>query len=151
MKRTHLGARHKLVDSIENIDHLLSDRTRRKTDEALWLQVRDVIKGAFDTKLITARVEKLSAAASNTIDKGAKVEKVVELAAKRFELNDVERESVLRHLIEGGSLTQYGLHAAVTRTAQDADDYDRATELEYTGGKIIELNRDQWKELAMAA
>jgi hypothetical protein len=54
-------------------------------------------------------------------------------------------------LIEGGSLTQYGLHAAVTRAAQDVADYDRATELEYAGGKIIELPKTEWKVLSEAA
>jgi hypothetical protein len=28
---------------------------------------------------------------------------------------------------------------AVTRTGEDASDYDRATELEATGGRVIEL------------
>jgi hypothetical protein len=36
---------------------------------------------------------------------------------------------VLKHLILGGSLTTWGLANAVTRAAQDAESYDRATEL----------------------
>jgi len=35
--------------------------------------------------------------------------------------------SVLRDLIEGGNLSQYGLINALTRTAEDAKSYDRAT------------------------
>jgi len=34
---------------------------------------------------------------------------------------------LLRHLIEGGDLSQYGLINAVTRTAEDAKFYDRAS------------------------
>lgn len=146
LKRTHLGARHKLVDSVENIDHLLSDRTRQKTDEALWLQVQDVLAAAFSTDKIGERLTRLAATAENKIE--GKVTDVLEVTAKKFGLNDGERESVLQHLVNGGSLTQYGLHAAITRTAQDADDYDRATELEYLGGRVVELSRNEWQQLA---
>lgn len=149
MKRTHVGARHKLTDNVENIDHLLSDRTKQKTDEALWMQARDVLAAAFSTEKLGERLELLAATAENRIT--GKVEKVVEVTATKFALNDGERESVLRHLIEGGSLTQYGLHAAITRSAQDNEDYDRATELEYLGGKVITLPRTEWEQLAQAA
>jgi hypothetical protein len=146
MKRTHLGARHQLTEQIENIDHLLSERTKRKTDEALWMQVRDVVKSAFDPEKLTKRVEKITAAAQNKIT--AKVDEVMELAADHFSLNDDERDGVLKHLIEGGKLTQYGLSAAITRAAQDVESYDRSTELEYLGGQVIELNADQWSDMA---
>jgi hypothetical protein len=116
--------------------------------EALWLQVRDVIASAFNKELFTKRAEQLAAIAENKIE-GA-VEKVVAMAAVRFALADTERESVLKHLITGGSLTQYGLHAAITQSAQDAADYDRATELEALGGKIIELPRNAWEEISEA-
>jgi len=150
MRRTHVGARHRLLgDSVESIDHLLSDRTRRVTDQALWLQVQDVVAAAFDEAKLGKRVEQLTNAAENKIT--GHVEKVVELAAKEFSLSDGERGSVLRHLITGGSLTQYGLHAAITRSAEDAEDYDRATALEYTGGRVIELDRSAWQRLAEAA
>lgn len=149
MKRTHVGARHEMTEGVQNIDALLSERTKQKTDEALWLQVRDVMKAAFDEGRFKARAERLAEAAQNRIE--GKVEKVVEVVAERFSLNDGERENVLRHLIEGGKLSQYGLHAALTRAAQDADDYDRATEIEYLGGRVIELPRTEWQTLARAA
>jgi len=150
MKRTHLGGRHKLAgDAIENIDHLLSDKTKRATDAAIWMQVRDIVAASFDAAKIGKRLEKLAATAENKIT--GKVAKVVEVAAVQFGLNAAEQENVLQHLIEGGSLTQYGLHAAITRSAQDATDYDRATELEYLGGKVIELDRSAWEQLAEAA
>jgi hypothetical protein len=37
---------------------------------------------------------------------------------------------------------------AVTRTAEDAADYDRATELEAAGGRVIELPAADWRALA---
>lgn len=151
MKRTHLGSRHRIVEAtgVENIDHLLSDKTRQKSDEALWMQLRDVLSAAFEPARLTKRLEALAAAAEEKIT-GNPV-KVIEVATKTFGLSEAESGSVLRHLIEGGSLTKYGLHAAVTRSAQDAADYDRATELEYLGGRIVELPRTEWQTLAEAA
>lgn len=148
MKRTHVGARYKLGEH-EIATELLANDTRKKMQEALWLQVRDTLKGAFNSDLFRKRCEKLTAASQNKIE--GKVEKVLELAATKFSLNEDERGSILRHLIEGGSLTQYGLHSAITRASQDVADYDRATELEYLGGKVIELPRNEWQALAEAA
>jgi hypothetical protein len=45
----------------------------------------------------------------------------------------------------------YGLVNAVTHFSQDVEDYDRATEFEALGGKLIELAPGDWKELAHAA
>jgi hypothetical protein len=73
---------------------------------------------------------------------------VVEVTAKRFGLTEPERGSVLRHLVEGGDLSRYGLANALTRASQDVEEYDRATDLERLGGQIIELPRQAWQELA---
>ncbi len=78
------------------------------------------------------------------------VEEVVEVTAKRFALNDGERSSVLKHLIRGDDMTQWGLANAITRAAQDVESYDRATELESLGGTIVELPQATWKVLATA-
>jgi hypothetical protein len=76
---------------------------------------------------------------------------VVEVTATRFGLNETERKSVLDHLIRGGDLSQYGLHNAITRTAEDLDDYDRASDFERFGGQIIELPANEWRQIAEAA
>ena len=47
-----------------------------------------------------------------------------------------------------GDLSVWGLANAVTRTAEDVADYDRATELEATGGRVIELPRADWRAIA---
>jgi hypothetical protein len=41
-----------------------------------------------------------------------------------------------------------GLANAVTRTGEDVPDYDRATEREAAGGRVIELSPADWKSLA---
>src|SRR5215472_10636394 len=45
LKRRHVGARHNMLS--DELVSQLSDDTRRKTDEALWAQVRDVAAGGF--------------------------------------------------------------------------------------------------------
>lgn len=150
MKRTHVGARHKLLDGgVTDLEAVMTNATKKKTMEALWMQVRDVIASAFDEKVVAQRAEAFEAAAGRKIE--GKVEAVMDVVAERFDLLDGERDSIFKHLIEGGSLTQYGLHAAITRAAQDVESYDRATELEYLGGKVVELPRTEWQLLAEAA
>jgi hypothetical protein len=148
MKKRHLGARHDLSSVVDNIRELLSDETRRQTDKAIWMQVRDVVRGAFNEAAFEARVKKIADTASQPIE--ADVVKVVELTARKFEMNEGERSSVLKNLIEGGDLTRYGLYNAVTRTAEDLSSYDRASEFERMGGEIIDLSRSQWTEIATA-
>lgn len=148
MKRRHVGARHTLTEA-EEIQHLLTDETKRATDRAIWMQVRDIVQSAFDEVRFSAQIDKLKELA------GVKIEgnpvKTVELSAKKFGLTESEGSSILRHLIEGGDLTRYGLFNAVTRTAQDLPSYDRASEFERLGGQIVELPANEWKELATAA
>ncbi len=56
----------------------------------------------------------------------------------------------MRHLIEGGDLSAYGLVNAVTHYSQDVEDYDRATEFEALGGRLIELTAGEWKSVVEA-
>lgn len=148
MKKRHVGS--KFGDFVEgDVYAMLSDDTRRLSDAALWSQVRDVVKAAFEEAKFDSLMGKLTNAQQNTIN--GDVPKVVEVAASRFGFTDGERKSVLDHLIRGGDLSQYGLHNAVTRTAEDLPDYDRATDFERYGGMIVEMGRDEWRTLAQAA
>lgn len=147
LRRTHLGgAKQDLGDQVYA---MLSDQTRRLSDAALWSQVRDVVTAAFNEAKFNSLCGELRSAAANKIE-GDPV-KVVELTAKKFGANDNERGSILRHLIEGGDLSQYGLFNAVTRTAEDLGSYDRATEFERFGGQIIELPKSEIEGLLKAA
>ena len=77
--------------------------------------------------------------------------KVVSLAGRKLGLTEDEGRGVLRHLIEGGELSRFGLYNAITRQSQDVEDYDRATELERVGAAVVELPRGEWRVLAEAA
>jgi hypothetical protein len=146
MRKYHVGGKHDLT---EGLVHMLSDETRRLTDQAVWAQVGDVVRGAFDQAKFDASVEEMRGMAEQPIT--GDIVKVVDLTAKQFELGDGEKKSVLDHLIRGGDFTRHGMFNAITRTAEDLADYDRSTDFERLGGKLIELPQSEWKVLAEAA
>jgi hypothetical protein len=145
-RKYHVGGKHELG---EDVYRMLSDATKKLTDAALWSQIADVVRAAFDVAKFDATCDKLAAAVEDKID--ADPIKMVEVTAKKFGMSDGERNSVLRHLISGGDLTKYGLHSAVTRAAEDLDGYDRASQFEQMGGVIVELPKSEWRELVKAA
>jgi hypothetical protein len=144
MKKYHLGARIG-----EDLTGFLTDHTRKLTDAALWVQVRDVVAGAFERATFEALVGEIQQTTARRIT-GDPVQ-VVEVTAKRFDLRDQERGGVLNALIEAGDLSQYGLSNAITRYSQQDDvAYARATELERLGGEILDLSPRDWQALTAA-
>jgi len=133
----------------DDIYALLTDETKAADDKALLLKVRDTIGAALDETLFDRWVGKVQGSTDNRIE--GDVTKAIEVLGNRLSLTNSEQSSVLRYLVEGGDLSQYGLMNAVTRTAEDAQSYDRATELEAAGAAIVDLDKSEWRELAMAA
>lgn len=146
LRKYHVGGRHDLADGLVS---LLTEKTKRLSDAATWAQVTDVVRGALNPDAFTQVVAEIRGLKDQKVT--GDVVKVVELASRQFDLQEGERKSVLRHLIEGGDLSRYGLFNAVTRTAEDLEDYDRATDFERLGGKIIELPANDWRRIAEAA
>ena len=75
------------------------------------------------------------------------VERCLPLAdhiARRFEGRGEPRDDLVQ-------VARVGLVNAVTHFSHDVVDYDRATEFEALGGKLIELSSREWQELAEAA
>lgn len=147
ISKAHLGGRAEVSDDVYA---LLTDKTKRLTDAAVWSQVKDTVTGVFDKARFAAVTKKLVEATDVRIQ-SADVVEVVERVGRKFQLGEGERKGVLTRLIEGGDLTKYGLHAAVTRHSADVEDYDRATELEKLGGDIIDLGPGEWKVLTADA
>lgn len=146
LKKYHVGARAEVSDEVYA---LLTDQTKKLSDAATWSQVRDVVQAAFDPAQFDATVAMIGETSKNKIE-GNPI-KAIEVLGQRLTLSNDEQTSVLKHLIAGGDLTQYGLFNAVTRTAEDLADYDRATEFEKFGGAVVELRGSDWAELARAA
>ena len=146
LRKTHVG--RTLGTEDEGIQ-VYQDDTLRADDQAFFLKVRDVVQAAVSEATFLQTAHKLQKTLKIPLV-GDPV-KTVEVLAQRYTLNDAERAGVLRALVSGADLTGYGLVNAVTHYSQQVEDYDRATEFEALGGKLIELSAPEWKGLAEAA
>jgi len=145
-KKMHIGAR---ADTSEDVYEMLTDETLRADDTVFLLKARDVVQATLSETTFQKLLGKMKEAAGEKIE--GDPAKAVEVLAEVLTLNETEKGGVLRHLIEGGDLSRWGIANAVTRAAQDLDSYDRSDELEGFGGRIVELGKAEWKEIAKAA
>jgi len=143
LRKYHVG---KGLD--QDIDmSILTTETRQADDKAFWLKVRDIVKSAFSKELFNAFITKMSQTSENAIV-NPNVAEVVDNYRNNFKLSESAGHAILRHLIAGNDLTQFGMINATTRASQDLLNYEEATELERLGGKVIELSRKDWEYIA---
>lgn len=145
-QRRHVGRAHGGGTQDVGAAEFFTDETKKADDRALFMKARDTVRGVLSEQGFAKVLDKMRGAAEDKST--ATPDAIVERTAKRFDLTEGERGNVMRHLVEGGDLSRWGLLNAVTRSAQDATDYDRAVELERTGGMILELPRQDWQRLA---
>jgi len=148
MKRYHVGKRAGNGDS-EHAREFFKDDTRRADDKAFFLKVRDMVDAVLSPKGFHKILDDIRTKAGMKIE--GKLDKVVEVTAKKLYLTEGERDSALKNLIEGGDLSAWGLANAVTRIAHTTEDYDRSVELERMGGRIIELPKRDWQVISCAS
>ena len=144
-RRAHLGRASGGNDLIEGAREFFRDETRQLEDKALWSKVQDTAEAMFNQDRLDNRLLEYRNASERKVDDPVKA---ITEVANRFTMSDDEESNVLKHLIDGGDLSQWGLANAVTRSSQDCDDYTRATDLESFGGDIIELSPANWKTIA---
>jgi len=146
LRKTHVG---RALGGEDDTVTIYQDDTLQADDKAFFLKVRDVVQAAVSEATFVQVAQKMQRTLNIPL-KGDPV-KTVEVLAQRYTLNDSERSGVLRHLVSGGDLSGYGLVNAVTHYSQEVEDYDRATEFEMLGGRLIDLSTHEWKGLAEAA
>ena len=144
MRVAHIGTQNE-----EATYGVLANDTKSAIDHALVLRIRDQVKAAFDPTTFNEAIAMMQAQTQQQVT-GSPV-KAIEVLGNDFGLLEGEKDSVLRHLITGGDLSRYGLMNAITRTAEDATSYDRATEIETMGGRLLDLPRSSWDRIAVAA
>lgn len=144
-RKYHIGRK---LNEFESFNQYLTDETRKAEEKALFLGLRDVISGSLKESFFDSQVQKLRLAAEQPIT--GKVEKVVEITRKRFGIGEEMGSTILESLIRNSDYTKWGLANAITDTANSPEvgSYDRSSELERIGGKIIELNPKDWEVLA---
>lgn len=124
-----------------------SDDTRKKQDEAFFSSVGDVVRGCLKDEVIAKIGDTLRMGTERHIPDTVEVATVVGRTKDKLGLLEREEKSILDHLARGGDMSQWGLVNAVTRTAEDVQSYDRATELETLGWKLANFGDQQWKSL----
>lgn len=145
-RKTHLGP-----TISDNEIFYYSKETVETDDKAFLLKIKDSVRAAVDETRFRMAVEDMRIAKSTPMNT-AGVPEFVRLTSRTFGITENEEKGVLQHLIEGGDLSLYGLANAVTRFSQDVDSYDRATDLESIGYKILTMPKKQWSRInSMAA
>ena len=129
---------------------LYSSETLAADDKALMLKVQDTVKAAVDQVRFEKVVKMMREAREAKITTND-IPQMVELAATDYGMTKKESGGILDHLIRGGDFTLYGLANAVTRTAQDAESYDRSTDMESIGYTILGMPAEKWKRLNAAS
>jgi len=143
-KKYHVG---RVADEGEAYE-LYSDETLKADDKAFYLKVQDTVRAAVDVAKFGQIVNRMQAATEQKIEENPVA--AVSVLSEKFGYDNEEKSGILTHLIQGGDLTAYGLLNAITRTSQDLTDYDRATELERDGSKVLSLPVATWKAIATA-
>lgn len=144
-RKTHVG-KAKSVEGIEEAAEYYTDKTKELDDAAFWSKVRDTVDHVLSEDAFNEVLRKMQQGTEKPIEKNP-IE-CVEVFSKRMSLTQEEHNGVLTALMEGRDYTAFGLGAAVTRASQDVPDYERATELEALGGKVLELGPSDWRAIA---
>ena len=142
LRKYHVGRAN---ESREDFS-IYRNETIEADDKAFLMKLEDSVKAAVDQARFAAIVDKLRESTEATFQP-QQVQQVVELASKEYGFTDSESSGILGHLAAGGDLSLYGLANAVTRQAQDVASYDRSTELEATGYRIITMTPSLWRSL----
>lgn len=143
LNRRHLGQRNEFGEVA------MRDDTRIAYKDAMFKMIRDVIEDTSNEVAFEQVTESIRKAQDS--DQILRPIKSVEYAAKELSLSSSEAEKVTESLIRDRDYSQWGMVNAITATANIVDDYDRASELEVLGGKILSFPSQQWRQYAEAA
>jgi hypothetical protein len=143
MRKYHVG---KKLYRDDELYEMFTTATKSATDRAFWMQVADLVDAGLDGTMFQKMVAECEAKMN-----GTEIEKPSVAVRELPNTTEAEQEGILASLIKGGDLSQFGMQWAITHYAQNEDvSYERQVELERLGGKIIELPKSQWENIATA-
>lgn len=145
MRKYHVGRAFEADADLS----VFRDETRAADDKAFFLKVRDVVSDAFRPESFQAAIAQIKDAGQRKIE--GELAKVVESTVKTLALPVSTQGSILDYLAKGGDFSAWGLSSAITATANNAESYELASELERAGGKVLALPERQWATIAAAA
>ena len=137
--KVHLGRKTTEIGWID-----WSDETRRLEDQALWSQVRDVIRATFDEKIFHEWVETARRGTEVAIEKPIEA---IDNTIKYLGISDQKKEELLMHFMSEQDMTQYGLVNAITRTARDEKNPDEQIRLETLAGEILAMDEERFEKV----
>ena len=117
--------------------------------KAIKLQLRDSMNSVMQSFKDGTFIEEIKKASEGTPVKQPM--KAVEATAKLYGLTEKERETATISFARLGKYNKWGMMNAITDVANTSESYDRASELEVFGGKILTLSNTQWDSIALAA
>ena len=142
LRKYHVGR----VNAADDNFGIYRDETIEADDRAFLMKIEDTVRAAVDQAQFEQIVRRMRDATEAKMETST-VPKVIKLISKEYSISQEEGNGILGHLIQGGDLSLYGLANAVTRFSQDIKDYDRATELEATGWKVLTMAPSTWKQV----
>lgn len=144
-KRAHLGGA--LIEG-EGFE-IMSDQSKKLDDEAILSQVNDVMHAIATPEFVDKMGNKLRALKEGEVIKHPVP--AIELLAKDYGFTQAESDQVLQNLIEDRDYSRWGMVNAVTKVANtEIVDYDRASDLEVVGSKLIDITNAQWQRFVQA-
>jgi hypothetical protein len=142
--RVHLGRR---IDGDGEV--IYSDETKKADDNVVYMQIRDVIKTAFNPEVFAKKIALLNETTKRVVEKPTEA---VDATIRAFGLPAERKEAILESLLGSNDKTQYGLAQAVTSLVNQANarrvsDDETRNVFEDVGGAILEMNASQFKAL----
>jgi len=138
---------------------MLTDESKRLDNAALASKLTDITGHYASREMFEAVLEQFRAAAADTVAGGmAAAQPAVEALGGILKLSKVETSSVLDGLMQtiqqdgyrGQPLSRATLVNAVTAAANTAEP-DAVSDWQQLGGKVLDLPKNQWASVAMAA
>jgi hypothetical protein len=138
---------------------MLTDESKRLDNAALASKLKDITGHYASREMFEAVLEQFRAAAADTVSGGmAAAQPAVEALGGILKLSKAETSSVLDGLMQtiqqdgyrGQPLSRATMVNAVTAAANTAEP-DAVSDWQALGGKVLDLPKNQWAAVAMAA
>ncbi len=126
VSRVHVGER--MEQGLFTMETVMAD------NRVLFMKVRDVIKGAFDSETFKRLVAVANKAQTDVI---RDPRTALANLAEDNGLSEDGRDRIMEYFLRDYDQTRYGLGQAVARCAQDIDEPESATMMEELAGTII--------------
>jgi Domain of unknown function (DUF932) len=149
LRKYHVGKAGS--EDFEGAMEFFRDETLEANDKAFWMKVADTVRAAMSDIGFAAIVERMRRATEFVQDAEATIVEIMEVTRRSFNLSDAEKDGVHAAYLAEGDRSLYGLINAITRHSQDIRDYERATEFERLGGKLLDAPASTIKALGYIA